>query len=153
MSPGLPGTGIGGMFYFLMAVLLPLREVGHWLSGKVRKPRWGFIAVTLGLVTAIIASIWGETALINAALMRLQEIFHCDFHLESAGLGRFFTGRQARIMGTLAAVASLFTLAVVYVAVRVIGYFCARGEVEPQRVGVRMPSPLAGRPATIDLDV
>jgi hypothetical protein len=149
MAPGLPGTGIGGMFYFLIAVLMPLREVGHWLSGRVRRPRWGFIAVTLGLVGAIIASIWGEMALINAALLRLQDIFQVDFGLEWAGLGKYFTARQARIVAGLAAVASLFTLSVVYVSVRVIGYFCARDE----GVAIRMPAPVAGRPATIDLDV
>ena len=153
MIPGLPSTGIGGLFYLLMAVLLPLREVGHWLSGKVRRPRWGFIAVTLGLVAAIIASIWGEISLINAALACLQDVFQVDFGLEWAGVGKHLTARQSRLIGIVPAVFSLFALAAVYVSVRVIGYFCARGEEARQGGNVRMAAPVAGRPATIDLDV
>ena len=53
MFAGLPGTGLGGLFYALLVLLMPLREL--WLHG--RHGRWGFIARQWALLAGILAGL------------------------------------------------------------------------------------------------
>lgn len=53
MFAGLPGTGLGGLFYALLVLLMPLREL--WLRG--RHGRWGFIARQWALLAGILAGL------------------------------------------------------------------------------------------------
>ena len=60
MTAGLPGTGIGGVFYLLLAVLMPFRELVRLLRGKSSVQRWAVIATQWGYVTAIGLTMWLE---------------------------------------------------------------------------------------------
>jgi hypothetical protein len=60
MMAGLPGTGIGGMFYVGLTLAMPFRELYRAVRGKSNAQRWSFIAVQLGFVVAIAAGMWGE---------------------------------------------------------------------------------------------
>jgi len=62
MSPGLPGTGIGGLFYIWSALLMPLCEMRRRLRGNA--PRRGALvamqfSIALGVVTATTGVFWG----------------------------------------------------------------------------------------------
>lgn len=54
MVAGIPGTGIGGLFYLLSVLCMPLREVGKLVRGKSNVRRWKFIVMQLGLASGII---------------------------------------------------------------------------------------------------
>lgn len=58
MVVGVPGTGIGGLFYLIAACSMPFVECWRWLRGE-RTPsgmRWGFIAGQLALMGGIVAA-------------------------------------------------------------------------------------------------
>lgn len=62
MTPGLPGTGIGGLFYICSALLMPLCELRRRLRGNL--PRRGALVATqfsiaLGVVSAMTGVFWG----------------------------------------------------------------------------------------------
>ena len=62
MTPGLPGTGIGGLFYICSALLMPLCELRRRLRGNA--PRRGALVamqflIATGVVTAMTGVFWG----------------------------------------------------------------------------------------------
>jgi hypothetical protein len=71
MTVGLPGTGIGGIFYLLLAVCMPVREFIRTLKGKTNLKRWGFIMLQLLFVIGVISALWGEVWLLNGLLLWL----------------------------------------------------------------------------------
>lgn len=58
MIAGIPGTGIGGIFYLLSALCMPLREMTKVVRGKSNLRRWKFIIMQLGLASGIIFGFW-----------------------------------------------------------------------------------------------
>jgi hypothetical protein len=60
MMAGLPGSGIGGMFYVGLTLFMPFRELYRAVRGKSQARRWSFIATQVGFVVAIAAGMWGE---------------------------------------------------------------------------------------------
>ena len=58
MMAGLPGTGIGGLFYLLAALLLPIRFV--WLLVRGERDRRHFVLMVkqLAMSTSMIAAVW-----------------------------------------------------------------------------------------------
>lgn len=58
MTAGLPGSGIGGFFYLLCALLMPLYECGLIVLGRRHKSRWRFVIKQVVCALAILISIW-----------------------------------------------------------------------------------------------
>lgn len=56
MVVGVPGTGIGGLFYLLMACSMPFVEAWKWVRGERSERRWSFIFAQLGLVGSIVGA-------------------------------------------------------------------------------------------------
>jgi hypothetical protein len=69
MTVGLPGTGIGGIFYLLLAICMPAKEFISTIKGKTTLKRWCFIALQLSFVIGVITAIWGEVWLLNGMLI------------------------------------------------------------------------------------
>jgi len=63
MNVELPGTGIGGLFYLLTALLMPVPEVWHTVRGRSTLRRWRRVATQTGLALGILAGLW-MTALV-----------------------------------------------------------------------------------------
>jgi ABC-type antimicrobial peptide transport system permease subunit len=126
MIAGLPGTGIGGIFYLVIAIAMPIREVFHKIFNRTYRNRWGVIALTLGLVAAIFASLWAEVALVSAGCLWLQDVLQTDLHLNNAGLSEKLSAANAPIFAFMAASAAFITLGVLYVITRILGFYYAR---------------------------
>ena|SRR5689334_8082579 len=65
MNPGLPGTGIGGLFYILSALLMPLCEMRRrWRGDAIKRGRLVAIqfATALGVVAAMTGVFWSLDA-------------------------------------------------------------------------------------------
>ncbi len=58
MTPGIPGTGIGGLFYLLSTVALPLREALRRLRRRAATARWSVIALQQLLAAGILGGMW-----------------------------------------------------------------------------------------------
>lgn len=60
MTAGLPGTGLGGLFYLILSLLMPLRELYLTARGRSSRARWRFVltqlAIALGIIAAMVAS-------------------------------------------------------------------------------------------------
>ena len=69
MTAGLPGTGIGGLYYLLLTALMPFREVWLTVRGRSSAARWRevlrHVALAGGIIGALLATAW----LIRAALL------------------------------------------------------------------------------------
>jgi hypothetical protein len=68
MFAGLPGTGVGGMFYLLLSLWMPFHELFRVFQGKSSAARWRLIARQWCLFAAVIAVIWAQTALMKALI-------------------------------------------------------------------------------------
>jgi len=62
MNPGLPGTGIGGLFYVVVALLMPICELRRRLQSGA-PVRGALVArqfvIALGVVSAMTGAFWG----------------------------------------------------------------------------------------------
>jgi hypothetical protein len=57
MFAGLPGIGVGTLFYVLAALWMPLRECPRLLTGRSSVARWRLIGVQFCFAVSIIASV------------------------------------------------------------------------------------------------
>lgn len=58
MVVGLPGTGIGGLFYLFMAFWMPFHELYRLARGRSSVERWRFIALNWMIVGGILGCLW-----------------------------------------------------------------------------------------------
>ena len=58
MTAGLPGTGIGGVFYFLSALFMPITEIVMTLRGTSSIARWLLVFRQLTIAACIFAGMW-----------------------------------------------------------------------------------------------
>lgn len=67
MTVGIPGTGIGGLFYLALAFLMPLRELVEVARGRSTVARWRFIASQLLLIGAMLGLMTAQAVLLKKA--------------------------------------------------------------------------------------
>ena len=60
MFAGLPGTGLGALFYALLVCWMPFRELWLLARGRSSHGRWALVARQVGLVLGIVAALWAE---------------------------------------------------------------------------------------------
>lgn len=58
MNVGLPGTGLGGLFYLSAALCMPLVALARMVFGRRDHARWRCALRQAGLALAILASLW-----------------------------------------------------------------------------------------------
>ena len=58
MTVGLPGTGIGGVFYLLSALIMPIIEIVMTIRGKSSLARWMFVLRQLAMGVTILGGMW-----------------------------------------------------------------------------------------------
>jgi len=73
MTAGLPGTGIGGLFYILLVVLLPLRELLLTITGRSSLARWRSILKLAVMSAGIVLALLGESLLLKAGFSWLSQ--------------------------------------------------------------------------------
>ncbi len=58
MTAGLPGTGIGGVFYLLSALCMPIIEIVMTLRGESSFARWLLVLRQLSIGATILGAMW-----------------------------------------------------------------------------------------------
>jgi len=66
VNAGLPGTGLGGLFYLLLALWMPVPELVRTAQGRSSRERWRLVASQFTLACAIIAVVVATTAAVGA---------------------------------------------------------------------------------------
>jgi hypothetical protein len=75
MSPGLPGTGIGGLFYILSALWMPVCEL--WRRRQGGAPgRWPLVARQFAIAVGIVASMTGVFWALDTVFLLHQIAMH-----------------------------------------------------------------------------
>jgi hypothetical protein len=119
MTVGLPGTGIGGIFYLLLAIWMPIRESARTLKGRTNLRRWGFITLQLLFVLGVVTAMWSELWLLNQMLIWTWGTLKINGPL-------FITERtftQTKFMVLASASASFVSLTFVITSVHVLRFF------------------------------
>lgn len=68
MNVGLPGTGIGGLFYLLTALIMPIVELGNTLLGRSTLDRWKLVLRQVILASGVVLGLMATGWLLNHAL-------------------------------------------------------------------------------------
>lgn len=119
MTVGLPGTGIGGIFYLLLAVCMPAREFICTIRGKTNLKRWGFITLQLLIVLGIISAMWGEVWLLNGILLWMWGTFKISGPVLMASQ----SFNETKVLAFTSAYLSFISLAFVITAMHVFRFF------------------------------
>ena len=114
MTVGLPGTGIGGLFYLLLVLVMPLREAVRILRGRGNVRCWRTMGGTLALAAGILAALWLEAWV-------LVEILG----LRQNSLGAF-AGASAERIARAASVATLASFGLVLLTLALLRLFARR---------------------------
>ena len=128
MTAGLPGTGIGGLFYLLLAVYMPVREFFRLMQKRRNLGRWGFIALQLCFVFAILGAIWGEAWLLSRSFIWLQQAFGFNDLSLGGRSGGQLAMERVKILTFASASGGLISLAFVFVIVHILRLFVRRGK-------------------------
>src|SRR3954464_5081056 len=59
MTAGLPGVGIGGIFYLASALAMPLRSLYAVLTGRAHLARWPLALRQAAIALGILGTLWG----------------------------------------------------------------------------------------------
>jgi hypothetical protein len=122
MTAGLPGTGIGGIFYLSLAICMPIREFVHTLKGQTNLKRWSFISIQLLFVFGIVAAMWFELWLLNRFLIWIQGYIGTH-DLSLTGGGAF---SQTKFLALVSAAGSFVSLTFVITGVHILRFFVHR---------------------------
>ncbi len=103
MIAGLPGTGIGGIFYLASALAMPLREAYRRVRGRSPgRGNWRVVAAQLAIAGGILAAMWVTGWLLGHALAAARPIAGLGTSLPSGNVLRIAS--VALALGTLAGV-------------------------------------------------
>ncbi len=119
MNVGLPGTGIGGLFYLMLVMAMPMREL--WLTARGRGSARGWRSAGLygAMAACIFAALWSEAWLIQQGITWLAARPGAIGQGLAALLVR---GHALPDSGRLVALGSVLTLASVLLAATVWSY-------------------------------
>jgi cytochrome c biogenesis protein ResB len=104
MVAGMPGTGIGGIFYFLLVVFMPIRELYRAVRGQSSLSRWAFILFHISLVIGILAAMWGTMWALNNIIQHLPAKY-----ASAVASGSLF-GEHVGVVAAASAFAGLISL-------------------------------------------
>jgi hypothetical protein len=72
MTVGIPGTGIGGLFYLTLALAMPLVELWRTVRGRSSLARWRVVGFNFGIAAGILGALWGQAWLFSLAAQALE---------------------------------------------------------------------------------
>ena len=68
MTAGLPGVGIGGIFYLASALLMPVRSLVAVLRGRPAEARWPLALRQASLAAGILGTLWATGWILGWAI-------------------------------------------------------------------------------------
>lgn len=128
MNVGLPGTGIGALFYIILVLAMPLRELWVRLARPHLRRSWVFIARQIGMALGMLSVFWLEMHLIQTGLQRagLRPVPEPApvAGAAHAGIGSYLSDQASR--SAIASLTMMFALLAVIHAVAWLGVLRAR---------------------------
>jgi len=112
MTAGVPGTGIGGLFYLMAALLLPVR--GLLLRMRGGRVSWRMVAKLLFLAIGVFLGIWATWWLLGLAIVPAAETVEAAIHVRG-----ILRREYAEFVRWAAILAGFVTLAAVLIGTQV----------------------------------
>lgn len=113
MTAGLPGVGIGGIFYLASAIMMPARSLVAVVRGRAHEARWRLALRQAGIASGILLALW-------ATGLALSWIIATAFpHAMISGAGAASTHVRS-VVRTSALLLSFGTLAAVLLCVQLL---------------------------------
>lgn len=122
MTAGIPGSGIGGVFYVIGALLLPVRTLYRQVRGI--PVHWAPVLRQFGLAVGILTGLWLAGMLLGLLLGPVLPAPH----------GRVAVAGHANVLRLVSVFASFGTLLMVLLAVQVARLVVREPEVQRVRV-------------------
>ncbi len=133
MVVGMPGTGIGGLYYFIMIALMPVRELWFVMQGKSSLARWKFIGTQWAMLAGILFCMWAAMILIKLGLHALGIDASQTLAALRPGASAAAVAEDTNAFFAKAAWASLLSLGGCLVVVQVLRFSIARRRPLPKR--------------------
>jgi hypothetical protein len=111
MTAGLPGVGIGGIFYLASAIMMPVRSLIVVLAGRPHEARWRVALRQAAIAAGILVALWATGLALGWMIASL-------FPLASAVNGGSAAAHVRNVVRTSALLLSLGTLAAVLLLVQ-----------------------------------
>ncbi len=115
MIAGVPGIGIGGVFYLVCAFFMPFIEIANTLRGRSSARRWRMVAQQFGILCCVVAAFWGTGWALKISLKKLSAVSGSfSPHLSHAALNasNFLTVRPILLsLGAIATVMAVLSVA------------------------------------------
>ena len=86
MTVGLPGAGIGGLFYLIAGLLMPVREAWLTVTGRSSRARWRVVLHQFSIASGIAGGTWASSWLLTTLLLRIAHV-DAPRSGDSTGLG------------------------------------------------------------------
>lgn len=115
MSVGLPGTGVGGLFYLVSALWMPVRETCRALTGKSDVRSRSLVARQTLIALGVLGGIWLAGWLLGLMLTRVPAVTAV---LNAAPA---LAGRSSNLLKITSLVLGLATLITVVGGVEILG--------------------------------
>lgn len=116
MIAGMPGTGIGGLLYLLIAVWMPIRELYFLIRKQTSPTRLRMVRGHLFLTGYLIIGMWATGEIIGRLLLHLGVIAHST------------QGISHNILRISPFFYTLATLTLVYLVVHVIRFYVSNAD-------------------------
>lgn len=130
MTVGIPGTGIGGLFYLVSAATIPLRELLRRVRGRPPLAAPGLVRRQVAMVAGIAGGLWLTGWILAALIVRSTST------VRATGLP---PGPGAENVLQVASVLLGFVTLVLVLAVVEVARLVVRGRAARPRRVVRMP--------------
>jgi hypothetical protein len=134
MTAGLPGAGIGGLFYFCLVLLMPVRELYLTARGRSSLARWKTVGFQFSMVSGIFLALWTEAWLLKSGLDWVKS--------SDSWLGRWIaqmtdvSGLMLLTTGQFTAIASIITLAILCTAASILNLALKAGWIKSSEVAL-----------------
>jgi hypothetical protein len=120
MTVGLPGAGIGGLFYLISALAMPFHAIARRIgarsgvakTGDDRAIRWALISRQVVIAAGILVALWTTGWVLAALLIANPDVLG---HAQSTAAGE----KLPNVLRAAAVIVSLITLGIVLVAVQI----------------------------------
>lgn len=122
MTAGLPGTGIGGVFYLLSAVVMPFCELAKTLRGESSWSRWLLVFRQLAMATGIVAGMWLLGVLLGLLLEARPDIEVARI-VNAEVAGQLERVARINVFHTASVIMSMLTLTVIIATANVLRIF------------------------------
>jgi hypothetical protein len=111
MNAGMPGTGMGGLFYMLVAACMPVREARTFTQGSSLRSHWRLVVRQVSMAVIIALTMWatGEVVGRVIAFTAWNDVVSINdaMNMDTVVSGQYNLVRLPFILWTLVAIAVL----------------------------------------------